>query len=63
MDLTQILHVRRGNIIEIASKPLFVEEACSGVDSQYALMAVAGGLLLVGRAGFLVSFLTTITVP
>lgn len=63
MDLTQILHVRRGNIIEIASKPLFVEEACSGVDSQYALMAVAGVLLLLGRAGFWVSFLTIITVP
>ena len=63
MDLTQILHVRRGNIIEITSKPLFVEEACSGVDSQYALMAVAGVLLLLGRAGFWVSFLTIVTVP
>lgn len=63
MDLTQILHVRRGNIIDISSKPLFVEEACSGVDSQYALMAVAGVLLLLGRAGFWVSLLTIITVP
>lgn len=63
MDLTQIVHVRRGNVIEIISKPLFVEEACSGVDSQYALMAVAGVLLLFGRAGFWVSILTIITVP
>jgi len=63
MDLTQIVHVRRGNVIEVISKNLFVEEACSGVDSQYALMAVAGVLLLFGRAGFWVTILTIITVP
>jgi exosortase len=63
MDLTGILHVRRGNIIEIAAKPLFIEEACSGVDSQYALMAVAGVLLLLGRAGLIVSLITIVTVP
>lgn len=63
MDLTQIIHVRRGNVIEIASKPLFVEEACSGVDSQYALMAVAGVLLLLGRAGLWVTLITVVTVP
>ena len=63
MDLTNIVHVRRGNIIEVPSKPLFVEEACSGVDSQYALMAVAGVLLLLGRAHWWVSFVTILTVP
>ena len=63
MDLTQIIHVRRGNVIEISSKPLFVEEACSGVDSQYALMAVAGVLLLLGRAGVWVTLITVVTVP
>ncbi|MFY8200036.1 MAG: exosortase/archaeosortase family protein, partial [Pirellula staleyi] len=63
MDLTGILHFQKGNIIEIAAKPLFVEEACSGVDSQYALMAVAGILLLVGRAGLVVSLITIVTVP
>lgn len=63
MDLAGIVHLRRGNVIEIASKPLFVEEACSGVDSQYALMAVAGVLLLLGRAGWLVSLITIVTVP
>jgi exosortase len=63
MDLTNIVHVRRGNIIEVPSKPLFVEEACSGVDSQYALMAVAGVLLLLGRAHWWVSLVTIVTVP
>ena len=63
MDVTQILHVRSGNVVDIYAKSLFVEEACSGVDSQYALMAVAGTLLLVGRAGLLVSLITIVTVP
>lgn len=63
MDLTNIVHVRRGNIIEVPSKPLFVEEACSGVDSQYALMAVAGVLLLLGRAHWWVALVTILTVP
>lgn len=63
MDVTNILHVRRGNVLEIAAKTLFVEEACSGVDSQYALMAVAGVLLLIGRASLIVSLLTIVTVP
>jgi exosortase len=63
MDITGILHVQKGNVIDIATKSLFVEEACSGVDSQYALMAVAGTLLLVGRAGLFVSLLTIVTVP
>lgn len=49
--------------MEIASKNLFVEEACSGVDSQYALMAVAGVLLLLGNTGVVVSLLTIVTVP
>jgi exosortase len=63
MDQFSILHSRNGNIIELSSKTLFVEEACSGVDSQYALMAVAGTMLLVGRAGLAVSLITIITVP
>ncbi|MFO0011147.1 MAG: exosortase U [Planctomycetota bacterium] len=63
MDAMGILHVRTGNVLEIAEKKLFVEEACSGVDSQYALMAVAGVLLLVGRASAWVSLVTIVTVP
>ncbi len=63
MDVTHIQHVQSGNVIDIESKSLFVEEACSGVDSQYALMAVAGTLLLVGRAGLFVSLVTIVTVP
>jgi len=63
LDCVGVLHLKRGNVIEIVSKPLFVEEACSGVDSQYALMAVAGTLLLVGRSNLIVSLMTIVTVP
>lgn len=63
MDVLGIVHFRSGNIMEITAKPLFVEEACSGVDSQYALMAVAGVLLLIGRASVWVSIATIVTVP
>jgi exosortase len=63
MDVFGIIHLRAGNIIEIPTKPLFVEEACSGVDSQYALMAVAGVWLLVGRSNLWVSLCTIVTVP
>ncbi len=63
LDLTHFIHFRAGNVIEIPSKSLFIEEACSGVDSQYALMAVAGTLLLAGRAGLFVSLITIVTVP
>jgi exosortase len=63
MDAVHILHIRMGNVLELAEKQLLVEEACSGVDSQYALMAVAGVLLLVGRASLWVSVVTILTVP
>jgi exosortase len=63
LDVFRVVHLRRGNIIEIPSKTLFVEEACSGVDSQYALMAIAGALLILGRASWIVSLLTIVTVP
>lgn len=63
MDALGIMHVRMGNVLELTEKQLLVEEACSGVDSQYALMAVAGVLLLFGRASVWVSVLTIITVP
>jgi exosortase len=63
LDVMGILHVQNGNVIEIQSKSLFVEEACSGVDSQYALMAIAGVLLLVSRAGAFVGIATVVTVP
>ncbi len=44
LDFLGVDHVREGVIIEIASKKLFVEEACSGVQSLFSLLAVAAVL-------------------
>jgi exosortase len=63
LDLTGIPHLPMGNIIEIRQKELFVEEACSGVDSFYALSAVALMLAVWQRRGFVVSMLTILSVP
>ncbi|XZE45343.1 exosortase U [Pirellulaceae bacterium SH467] len=46
LDAIGILHVREGNILQLMEKRLFVDEACSGVDSLYALMAISLTLVL-----------------
>jgi exosortase len=44
LDLLGVDHIREGVMIEIAAKKLFVEEACSGVQSLFSLLAVAAVL-------------------
>ncbi len=44
LDLMGVDHVREGVLIEVAAKKLFVEEACSGVQSLFSLLAVAAVL-------------------
>jgi len=44
LDFLGVDHVREGVVIEIASKKLFVEEACSGVQSLFSLLAIAAVL-------------------
>ncbi len=39
LDRLHIPHLMRGNVLELASQRLFVEEACSGMSSVYLLMA------------------------
>ncbi|HAC92730.1 MAG TPA: hypothetical protein DCF63_19180 [Planctomycetaceae bacterium] len=63
LDLTSIPHLATGNVIEIKPGKLFVEEACSGVDSFYALMAVAIMLCVWQQRGLVVSLLTLAAVP
>lgn len=41
MDLMAVPHFAQGNVLEIRLGELFVDEACSGVDSLYALIAIA----------------------
>lgn len=41
LDWIQIPHLRNGNVFELLGGPLFVENACSGVQSVFALLFVA----------------------
>jgi exosortase len=63
LDAFAIPHLRSGNIIRIQGRELFIEEACSGVDSLYALFAVALVLILFWRRPFLPAVLLLISVP
>ena len=62
-DLIGLKHLLEGNVIEISSKRLFVEEACSGIDSLYALAAVGIGIVLVNKHTFIPALFTLAMVP
>jgi exosortase len=62
-DIILIPHLPTGNIIELPSRQLFVEEACSGVDSQYALMSIALVMLILQTPPAWIIALTITTVP
>lgn len=47
LDLIGVLHYRAGNVIQLASRELFVDEACSGVISVMSVIAVAAILAIV----------------
>ena len=63
LDCLGIIHLRGGNIIELASKRLFVDEACSGADSLYALMAICLTVVVWFRFRFSVGLLCVLMVP
>ena len=41
LDELGVLHLSYANVIELPGKPLFVADACSGINSLYVLMAAA----------------------
>lgn len=57
LDGMGIVNVPAGNVFEILSKKLFVDEACSGVDSLYALLACSLFIFLLYRAKWIVAVL------
>ncbi len=63
MDLAGVPHLPSGNVIETSAGRLFVDEACSGVDSLYALGAVALFLAVWQRSTPAAGLLTLLTVP
>ena len=63
LDALGIPHLRTANVIEVRGRQLFVEEACSGIGSMYALLAAAALLVLVNGRSFVVAALTLASVP
>lgn len=63
LDIIGTPHLATGNVLEVRTGKLFVDEACSGVDSLYALMAIALGLCVWQRCPTLQSLLILLSVP
>jgi len=63
LDCIGILHLPEGNVLELSQKRLFVDEACSGVDSLYALMAICLCLVLWFRQRLFVALISLSLVP
>lgn len=63
LDFLRMPHLREANIIQIPERRLFVEEACSGVDSLYALTAVAITIALTKRRSLIHSIIPVATAP
>jgi exosortase len=63
LELASVPHLLEGNTIEVRSGKLFVDEACSGVDSLYAMLAIAVLVALWHGNGLLISACTIVTVP
>jgi exosortase len=63
LDVLGTPHMGSGNILDVRTGSLFVDEACSGVDSLYALYAVATALCVWQCRSFLISLLLLLSVP
>lgn len=63
LDLFGIAHLRQGTLIEIRERKLFVDEACSGIDSLYSLTAISLLMMLWQRRPLVVGLLTVVSVP
>lgn len=63
LDALWVPHLRAASIIELPGKEFFVEEACSGVTSLFALFAFATLSLYLRGHGVLSAILSLSTVP
>ncbi len=57
LDVIRIPHAATGNVIQLASRELFVAEACSGIQSVFTLAFVALILVAVNRRPIFMSIL------
>lgn len=63
LDLMGVLHLPQGTTLEIRSRQLFVDEACSGIDSLYSLIAISLLMMVWQRRPLVVGLFTLLTVP
>lgn len=63
LDMTHVPHLPRGNILETRQKEMFVDQACSGIDSLYSLAAIALIFIIWNRQSALSSALLLLSVP
>jgi exosortase len=63
LDVIGLPHLLTGNVVTIRTKQLFVDEACSGVDSLYALAAAAAVIVAFHRMRLVSSVLMLASVP
>lgn len=63
LDALGVPHFRRANVIEVRGRQLFVEEACSGIGSMYALLAAGSLLVLINGRSLVVALATLVSVP
>ncbi len=63
LDVLDVTYVRAGNVIEIPGRRLFVEEACSGVNSLFSALACTVFYLLWTRRHYFVWIVMFLSVP
>jgi exosortase len=63
LDTLGITHVCAGNVLEITSRRMFVDEACSGINSLFAGVAMAITLCVIFQRTFLQTLLLALAVP
>lgn len=63
LDLLSVPHLLKGNVLEIEKGTLFVDEACSGIDSLYALICATLLLLVFQKRSFVQSMFVLLLIP
>lgn len=57
LDYFEVIHQTAGNVVEISGQSLFVEEACAGVNSLFAIVACCIFLILWQKRSWVRAFL------
>jgi exosortase len=63
LETIGVPHIREGNLIEVPGRLLFVDEACSGIQSLFAALSVVAMLIVTQRFAFFVTAFSLSSVP